>query len=29
MGDECLSDLTLLAVERDFDIDLEETADIF
>ncbi|CAF2100084.1 unnamed protein product [Rotaria magnacalcarata] len=29
MGDECLSDLTLLAVERDFDIDLEETVDIF
>ncbi|CAF4677174.1 unnamed protein product [Rotaria sp. Silwood2] len=29
MGDERLSDLTLLAVKRDFDIDLEETVDIF
>ena len=28
-GDERLSDLTVLAVERDFDIDLEETVDIF
>ena len=28
-GDQRLSDLTVLAVERDFDIDLEETVDIF
>lgn len=29
MGDERLSDLTLLAVEREFVINLEETVDIF
>ena len=28
-GDERLSDLTVLAVERTFNIDLEETVDIF
>ena len=28
-GDECLSDLTVLTVERDFEFDLEETVDIF
>ena len=29
MGDERLSDLTVLAVEREFEINLEEAVDIF